>query len=62
MHLYDVHITRADGSEFTVRKRGHNRGDALARAVAKYPRCKQAWVWLDWCAKAVLFGSDGRPR
>jgi len=56
MHLYDVYITKTDGTEITVRKRGHSPVDALDRAAKEYPRCKQAWVWLDWAAKAMRFG------
>jgi hypothetical protein len=60
MRTYSVHVVRVDGTEITVRKRGHNETDALSRAVEKdYPKCKMAWVWLSYAAKAIHIGEGG---
>jgi len=59
MRTYSVYVVKADGTEITVRKRGHNETDALSRAVERYPRCRLAWVWLSYAAKAIHIGTRG---
>jgi len=59
MRTYDVHLTKSNGIEITIRKRGIHEGDALDRAVATYPRCRLAWVWLSHGAKIMHFGLGG---